>query len=105
MENLKIYKKIIKKREINYNFLKNNLKNHIGFLKKDLKNKDSYYVLPVLVKKRSELIKYLNKKNIETRIHHLPLMPMNIQPFMMKEQVCGLIHNLAALLEVIQVEN
>ena len=77
LENLKMYKQVIKKREINFDFLKKKLNGHILFLKKNPSNKDSHYILPVYAKNRESLIKYLNKKKIETRIHHLPLMPMN----------------------------
>ena len=77
LDNLKIYKLIINKREFNFNYLQKHLKEYVDFLKKNPECKDSHYVLPVYVKKRRALINYLKKKNIETRIHHLPLMPMN----------------------------
>ena len=70
LENLKFYKKLIKKRIANAKIYEKYLTNKIK--KPPFKNnfQHVYYTYTILCKKRDKLKKYLNKKNIETSIQH-----------------------------------
>jgi hypothetical protein len=67
-------KKIEKRNEIAKKYM-NGLNNKIKFQKSHFGEKHGRFVFPIIVDKRDELKKYLEKKNIETKIFNVPLVP------------------------------
>ncbi len=74
LEQLKHYKKDMKKRKEIIKIYQNGLKDFVIDSEYDLKN-SSGYDYQILVKNRDKLIRYLNSKNIETRVKHPLIIP------------------------------
>jgi len=79
---LKKFNKLLKKRQLNYNWYKKYLINNksIRFIAPNKKNKPNYWfpaIIPKDMRAKNKIISTLNKKKIETRNF---FMPVNIQP-------------------------
>ena len=70
LEQLKLLKKKIKKRISNASFYEKRLTNKIRKPKFFSDSRHVYYTYSILVDNRANLIKYLNKNGIETKIQH-----------------------------------
>ncbi len=73
LEGLKKINKVIRTRNVNANYLDLNLRKLNKFIKipeRNKKNLETFALYMVRVKRRDKLIKYLNKHNIEAKIHY-----------------------------------
>ena len=76
LERLKNYKEIFKTRNRNAKIYSNELKNFVITPNLAVGEKHSFYTYTILCNKRDDLKKYLETKNIETKIQHPILMPL-----------------------------
>ncbi len=75
---LKILKKVIRKRRINFDIYKKNLPKKVYFPIETKEQFNTYHTFVVQVDKRDSLKKFLKKKGIDTSIHY-PI-PIHLQP-------------------------
>lgn len=76
LERLKKYKKIFKTRNNNAKIYSRELKDIVTIPKLAINEKHCFYTYTILCEKRDDLKKYLESKNIETKIQHPILMPL-----------------------------
>ncbi len=76
LDRLKKVKTIISKRNKNANIYAKHLKNIVTVPKVDKNEIHTFYTYTIICKNRDKLKKYLNDKNIETKIQHKVLMPL-----------------------------
>ena len=76
LEKLKTYKKVLKIRNNNAKIYSKELNGLVATPMVNSNEKHSFYTYTILCEKRDELKKYLERKNIETKIQHPILMPL-----------------------------